>query len=580
MKYLFICAIGPVQEFIATARRSRDLWFGSWLLSELSKAAARKLEEISPGCLVFPSVASRELLETRNEFTAPNKVVAILDVEDAGGVIREAVKERLRSLWKDTAKRIDHEGGKIDEQTAHKQIEDLIEFYWVSVPFDEKNEKGYEDARETSERVLAARKATRNFSQPAWSSNHPKSSLDGARESVIPSGEYPERTDAPDEKNKKIEQLYLRYHARRGEQLSAVDLLKRLGEPGLSPRFKSTSDMAAIPFIEALNNKEEGMGTALLQEIRDLLPDQELLDGAEEGLVFESRFADAFPSQQPAKEKLEAFRKKVKKYGTPNPYYALLAADGDNMGRFIDDLKTADDHRSLSKAMSSFALAAREIVNAKQGVSIYSGGDDVLAYLPLHTVLSCAAELHASFAALMEGVKKEVKYSGQVTPTLSVGISISHHVDPLSEALELARDAERLAKKEKSKDGLAIILRKRSGVDREISGKWGIFDVRLNELVRMYQAEAISAGTAYELQELHRVLSKSSVPPEGVAGEAVRILKRKKEAGGKAEIQTGVLEQFTAWVQNKTISLEGLSREMIVAGMLAGSLETQKEVTA
>ncbi len=36
MTYLFLCSIGPVQEFIATARKSRELWFGSWLLSELS----------------------------------------------------------------------------------------------------------------------------------------------------------------------------------------------------------------------------------------------------------------------------------------------------------------------------------------------------------------------------------------------------------------------------------------------------------------------------------------------------------------------------------------------------------------
>ena len=41
MRHLLGIHIGPVQEFIAAARRSRDLWFGSWLLSELSKAAAR-----------------------------------------------------------------------------------------------------------------------------------------------------------------------------------------------------------------------------------------------------------------------------------------------------------------------------------------------------------------------------------------------------------------------------------------------------------------------------------------------------------------------------------------------------------
>ena len=40
MEYLFSVALGPAQEFIAAARRTRDLWFSSWLLSELSKAAA------------------------------------------------------------------------------------------------------------------------------------------------------------------------------------------------------------------------------------------------------------------------------------------------------------------------------------------------------------------------------------------------------------------------------------------------------------------------------------------------------------------------------------------------------------
>jgi CRISPR-associated protein Cmr2 len=39
--HLLIIAIGPVQDFIAAARKIRDLWFGSYLLSELSKHVAR-----------------------------------------------------------------------------------------------------------------------------------------------------------------------------------------------------------------------------------------------------------------------------------------------------------------------------------------------------------------------------------------------------------------------------------------------------------------------------------------------------------------------------------------------------------
>ena len=37
MAHVLIVTLGPIQDFIAAARRTRDLWFGSWLLSELSK---------------------------------------------------------------------------------------------------------------------------------------------------------------------------------------------------------------------------------------------------------------------------------------------------------------------------------------------------------------------------------------------------------------------------------------------------------------------------------------------------------------------------------------------------------------
>ncbi|MCI5150049.1 MAG: hypothetical protein D3916_11790, partial [Candidatus Electrothrix sp. MAN1_4] len=38
--WLISLSIGPVQDFISAALRTRDLWFGSHMLSEVSKAAA------------------------------------------------------------------------------------------------------------------------------------------------------------------------------------------------------------------------------------------------------------------------------------------------------------------------------------------------------------------------------------------------------------------------------------------------------------------------------------------------------------------------------------------------------------
>ena len=38
--YLITLSLGPVQSLIEAARRTRDLWCGSWLLSEAARAAA------------------------------------------------------------------------------------------------------------------------------------------------------------------------------------------------------------------------------------------------------------------------------------------------------------------------------------------------------------------------------------------------------------------------------------------------------------------------------------------------------------------------------------------------------------
>ena len=51
--WLLQISVGPVQEFIAAARRTRDLWFGSFMLSEISKAAAKALKDAEAE-LIFP----------------------------------------------------------------------------------------------------------------------------------------------------------------------------------------------------------------------------------------------------------------------------------------------------------------------------------------------------------------------------------------------------------------------------------------------------------------------------------------------------------------------------------------------
>ena len=56
--------LGPVQDFIAAARSTRDLWSGSYLLSWLMAAGlARLAEEIGPDAVIFPNLWGQPLID-------------------------------------------------------------------------------------------------------------------------------------------------------------------------------------------------------------------------------------------------------------------------------------------------------------------------------------------------------------------------------------------------------------------------------------------------------------------------------------------------------------------------------------
>ena len=101
MKYLFLVSIGPVQDFIASARRTRDLWFGSWLLSELSKAAAQEIVNTSTGnSLIFPAPHDENLLQPDSQLNVANKIVALIDLPptDVSKELRKAIESRLHTI--------------------------------------------------------------------------------------------------------------------------------------------------------------------------------------------------------------------------------------------------------------------------------------------------------------------------------------------------------------------------------------------------------------------------------------------------------------------------------------------------
>lgn len=588
--HLMIFHIGPVQEFIASARRSHDLWFGSWLLSELSKAAALEVVRNHGNDtrrLVFP--APDDLVQLQSaEFTVPNKVVAEVGLPPAelGEAVQTAVLHRLREIRQGAYDKVKVKGD-FDDAVAAAQVDDMLEFYWVASPIVDDN---YSQARNRAESLMASRKVTRNFEAVTWGSSSPQSSLDGQRESVIPERVY----DQVRQGQMTQEQLRRAYGVRPGERLCGVGLLKRHGARDASARFFSTSHVSAQPLLERLTDQDATENYSLqLMELG--ISDQDLktasvihpVFGRTDGhMLFEERLHEFFEAEgvlKEAKRSLREFLQVAFGGAKPLPYYALLAADGDRMGKAINAQNTSEEHRRLSQQLTRFAGKVSGIVAEHKGSLVYSGGDDVLAFVPLHTVLCCASALAKMFCHQLKAFG--IDENGTCcSPTLSVGIAVAHHLDPLSDALSLARAAEKTAKSVPGKNALAITVSKRSGADLTVAGRWGKLDQRLQLFVEWHYTDAIPDGAAYQLRDL---VQRLHTPDEGcnrlqevMRKEALRVLRRKEAQQGQQPIGEDVLQKLEEFLDEldqspakQQPSVGRLADELILARLFADAKE-------
>ncbi|MGO0122925.1 type III-B CRISPR-associated protein Cas10/Cmr2 [Desulfothermobacter acidiphilus] len=590
--HLMLIHLGPVQDFISAARRSHDLYFGSWLLSELAKAAARKIVEEHKddiSCLIFPAPESSDRLKDP-QFNSPNRVLAVVKTppEELAKRVWEAVLERLKEIREEAYRQV---RGEFDRSVAEQQVEDFPEFFWASYPLD----AGYERARSAVEALLAACKNTRDFAKAAWGSNKPKCFLCGVRESVIP--------EDPEENLKRMNEadLWKNYRIRPGERLCGVCLLKRNGTREEGRYFFSTSHVAALPLLDTLTEEYRPLVEEYLSKLKELgVPDDALKTvdpphpafGSCDGeFLFEERLREFFKEDKEklkkAQEALRDFLEKAFNGNRPFPYYALLLADGDHMGKVIDAQSSPEGHQKLSRKQSEFASEARKIVEKHRGALIYSGGDDVLALVPLHKLLKCARTLSDTFRAKLSEFKAK-DGDEEIPPSLSMGIVIAHHLTPLSDVLELARKAEKAAKELEGKNALAVLLSKRSGEERTVRGHWGELDQQLEWLVNLHREDAIPDGAAYELKELVRRLKTEDKELRGVLekvaqAEFERILLRKRAKRGAEVLEEKIVKGLKRFVGEDSASIEKIEQladSLIIAGELARALDLAERASA
>lgn len=578
---LLAFSIGPVQDFIAAARTTRDLWTGSYLLSWLTAHALAEVEEEAGVELIFPSVKGNALYAAAKaakrgagasappaarRSTLPNTFVVQLSgrgdarelarrcraaVDEEWHRIQSAIHDALRNQW--DAK---HSGW--DARWA-EQVDNVWDVRTTVLPGDEATDPDelrrllgwttdadlFSLRMELLARLAKADKQIRHYppdeteaadaervhaagaSNPGDPDIRPKDSLLGTWAQMGPL-----RSHAPDSQMSRSREFWEAVrgtsingtHLGERDRLSAVSLVKRFAWPvALAPAL-GMSDPRVLRFADIHTLaarewlKEAGIDWQTLQDRGDW---------SGYWLRWESVDRAAETGEpEPPQEVWDQIQDAKRVHGDPPVYYAVLMLDGDNMG---DKMRTADRELRLriSAALGDFsAERAPGIVERHGGELVYAGGDDVLALLPLPGALACARELAQVFSTVLEKQLPEPQKA-----TVSAGLVVAHVMEDLRAVLEGARDAERQAKNA-GRNRLALSVRRRSGEHATVVPPlasapegWALVP-HLDTLAAAFRGEDGTAASSRWAYTFREQLARLPADPDLQWAELTRLLAR------------------------------------------------------
>ncbi len=445
-KALLKFQIGPVQDFIAAARSTRDLWSGSYLLSYLVAKGLRELlkpEHASE--LIFPNPAIQPLLKQLSEWpqqdqkalltpNLPNLFVARVPADSGKATaIAKAVQDAIKDQWQAIAIAVWKQHAALNipatsETAFNNAVNKHLSISWQITPI---GERGYTEAYRDNGWHLDAVRQTRDFvawGSGAWTLGHEKDSLTGKEESLC----------------------------------GGTDFQKQMQKKGgeIPSLFKHSDHVGPITFIKRVWH---------LAYLRD----KGLKTGSREFII------RSIPAIAARREELDDERDTDPTAGG-DKYIAAIAFDGDYIGKWVDgkELENPGElrqhHTAFSAALSDFALnKVRAIVEDEHaGQLIYAGGDDVVALVPSDTALECASALRQAFCEATKEISGKNEKGEVIHPDASAGIAIAHIHAPLQDLIREAQKAEKRAKNTVGRPAFSITLMKRSGEISEWGAKW------------------------------------------------------------------------------------------------------------
>jgi len=526
-RYLLIFSITPVQGFISQARKTKDLFAGSSILSELAKKGIKKGLELK-GKLIMPKIENLEEAES-----IPNRFVMEFENCDIemGKQIEKAVLDHWYVLAQDTLNYIKEEyRPNIDNYQAFKEkfldhIENFFQIYWVCYPLDE----GYRISYKNAECYMGAIKNVKIFSQFATEEDNRKCVLCGERDAIF----YKKQEKQP--AYAYINSLKIDTHdLEQNEGLCGVCFVKRFYKEG--EKFPSTSDIALWDVVELLGKDEKGK--VLLEDFKKVFSDKQKPFNSQ--LLYEENltikyFKDYGYSEEllpKAKRQHNLIVKFLEDKGYKlKKYYATIKFDGDYMGKWLsgEHLKKGnlkDFHEGISSSLRQFAKEARSIVDKQRGRTVYAGGDDFLGFIHVKELFEVLKRLRETFK-LMVNDKLGSSFSLKSRElTFSAGVVIAHYKLPLSLVLKWADKAEREAKSVHGKDAVCIVLLRRAGEIDKLLIKWEFFESLLKVFDIFVEQRCISSSLVQKLLKSLQKLPMDIAQEEIMKEELKRQIKR------------------------------------------------------
>lgn len=557
----FHLTLGPVQAFVAQARRTRDFWAGSFILSYLSSVAMTAVRQ-QKGEIKYPVPDDHFLswLDGRTregerplQGSVPNRFKALGALVDAD-FNPQSVVDAVNLAWQALAGLVwTHDLQPVVGNNSpqyhlwQRQINHFWEISWclteepsVSNLLDRRknwrthwqgDEKGVkcslmEGYQELSGAVRPG-EAVRTFWKAVRLQNH---SL--AR-------------DLRDDEHlcsiALVKRRFVHYFPQFKQELPAVG-----SHPGVTvygwnipTSVPSVAYLAALPWLSACIEMTPE-SPDLQQAVEALQHDLTRLDAPREGRVLR-RIAEAtqqaafkgrawhqvngqylFPSalHQQIKDvrrsdtliedevqalvglqsHLQTIRR-VSGLGEPSPFYAILLMDGDALGvQMSNPLK----QQGISKGLNDFTTGVPGIVDQFSGFLVYAGGDDVLALLPQPFAVACALEIQRFYDQCFARVNQQ-QGSQPIFTSISGAIEFAHYKMPLTRVLQDAHGLlDEVAKEKTGRNSLAVRLWLPGGINAEWSAPWTrVSDLlEVSRLVGHHLTGALPRGFFFKLEAL------------------------------------------------------------------------------